>query len=93
MTQRYSIFAAPRTKEGVYRFTESKPLYRKDFASLDAMMEFWRTDIRPHTTQRVGAEFELAMLIWRTGTDWVFHEQPRYASEPLLTKEHLVYKP
>lgn len=93
MTDRYSIFAAPRTKEGVYRFTESKPLYRKDFASLDAMTTFWRSHILPNTTHRTGAAFELAMLIWRTGSDWDFHEKPRYAGEPLLTKDDLVYPP
>ncbi len=89
MKERFSIFAAPRTKGGVYRFCDSKPLYRRDFESLDDMLRFWRSNILPNTSMRTGKEFELAMIIERD-SKWNYHDKPRYSTVPILAEDDLV---
>lgn len=85
MTPKYSIYAAPRTDQGSYRYCEGKPIYRRDFESLQAMQEYWVSDILPKSRPQSGAEFELSMVI-ESGGNWGHHDNPRYADFPILRK-------
>lgn len=90
MAEKFSIYAAPLTQHGVYRHCEDKPMYRRDFATFDAMLAFWSSKIVPHTRLESGAEFELAMVVTPTNGRWGFHDQPRYSNSPILSKRDLV---
>ena len=83
MTEKYSIYAAPRTKHGHYAFTESKPIYRRDFKSMGDMLEHWTHQIVPKSGTRSGSEYELSMVV-ANGSKWGHHDKPRYASVSLL---------
>lgn len=85
MSAKYSIYAAPRTKHGYYRMCDSKPIYRRDFDSLDVMLEHWNSEIKPKTRAKSGAEYELSMVI-ESGGKWGHHDKPRYASVALLSE-------
>lgn len=65
--------------------TDSKPIYRRDFESLEAMRGHWIDEIIPHTHARSGAEYELSMVIENDGK-WGHHDKSRYASVSLLSE-------
>jgi len=83
MTDKFTIYAAPRNENGGYWIRDSVPLYMKEFASLDAMEAYWSKTIKPASSTRKGLAFELAMVITEN-SNWYFHQQRRYADKPIL---------
>ena len=67
MSSKYSIYAAPRTKHGAYRFCDDKPIYRQNFDSLDTMRKFWNDSVLPQTFSKSGSAYELAMIVGADG--------------------------
>jgi hypothetical protein len=80
----YAIYAAPRARDGRYRFCKERPLLRKPFQDRTSMASYWDTVIVPATGTTAGADYEFAMVQARGG-DWAFIGPPRYADDTLLT--------
>jgi hypothetical protein len=83
----YAIYSAPRTQQGIYRFCEDRPIYRKFFDSLESMHAYWETHIIPHTRIMSGPQYELSMVVDTRGK-WGYHKKPRYAEIPILHEDY-----
>ena len=87
-TKKFTIYAAPRAKNGQYRRTDEKPLFYKEFESLAAMERYWKKYIVPKTSTRFGRDYELSM-VEADRVMWDFVGDPRYADVPVLSSKIL----
>ena len=78
------IYAAPRADNGQYRCCREKPLFYKEFPSLEATRRFWAAKILPTTSNKFGKPYEFSM-VEADRVMWDFVGDPRYADKPILT--------
>lgn len=90
MSSKYSIYAAPRDPQGIYRFCDGKAIYRKDFSSIKEMEAFWDTKISPRSKVDSGPDYEHSMVIVEDGGTWGHYRSPRYSDKALLDQAHKV---